>query len=59
MAEYRAFFIGQDGCFFKSVIIYSDDDNTAVESARQLVNGYNVELWQQDRRVVQLSSEQD
>jgi hypothetical protein len=34
-----------------------EHDAAAVESAKQLINGHDVELWQQDRMVVKLPSD--
>jgi hypothetical protein len=51
VAHYRAYVIGQDGHFIKSVILDCDNDDAAIESARQLVDGHDVELWQLDRQI--------
>jgi hypothetical protein len=51
MAHYRAYFIGRDGHFKKTVDLICDDDDGARKYARQMVNGHDVELWQHDRRV--------
>ena len=51
MAEYRVYIIGPDGHFQNSVILDCADDSAAMEQARQLVNGYDVELWQHDRKI--------
>jgi hypothetical protein len=32
------------------------DDGEAIEAAKQLINGYDVELWQQERRVALFES---
>jgi hypothetical protein len=56
MPYYRAYVIGQDGHFKEAINLDCTDDTTAVESAKQLVNGHNVELWQQSRLVTKLSS---
>ena len=44
MAHYRAYIIGSDGHFKEAVNLDRADDTTAVESAKQLVNGHDVEL---------------
>ena len=51
MAHYRAYLIGHDGRFMKAVDLICDDDDGARKCASQMVDGHNVELWQQDRRV--------
>jgi hypothetical protein len=51
MTHYRAYVIGQDGHFIKSVILDCVDDNAAIESAKQLVDGHDIELWQLDRQI--------
>ena len=48
MAEYRVYIIGH---FQNSVILDCADDSAAMEQARQLVHGYDVELWQYDRKI--------
>jgi hypothetical protein len=51
MEHYRAYLIGLDGHFLKVVDIVTENDETASERARQLVDGHDVELWQGDRKV--------
>jgi hypothetical protein len=51
MTEYRAYIVGADGHFKGAEIIAAPDDETAVETARKLVNGSGVELWDLDRQV--------
>jgi hypothetical protein len=51
MAEYRAYIIGADGSFVRAIELVCPDDDSARECARQLVDGYDVELWQGDRHV--------
>ena len=59
MAYYRAYIIGQDGHFQSAVKLDSADDDAAIETAKQLVGGHDVEVWQQDRLVAKLQSEPD
>jgi len=56
MAEYRAYLIGSDGHFCDAVPLVCTDDTEAIEKAKQLVNGYDVELWQCDRMVAALKA---
>ena len=57
MSYYRAYIIGRDGHFQSAVKLDSNDDDAAIEAAKQLVNGYDVELWQQARLVAKLQSQ--
>jgi len=51
MPEYRAYIIGQDGHFKDAVALDCADDDAAMESAKRLVNGHDVEGWQLGRFV--------
>lgn len=44
MPEYRAYFVGGDGHFTGFEEMVCDDDAAALERARQLVDGHDVEL---------------
>lgn len=56
MPDYRAYLVGKDGHFFKSVPVEALDDAAAIAAARQLVDGYDIELWQRDRKVAKFDS---
>jgi hypothetical protein len=56
MAEYRAYLIGSDDHFCDAVPLVCTDDTEAIEKAKQLVNGHDVELWQCDRMVARLKT---
>lgn len=51
MPEYRAYIIGLDGHFQKSVPLECADDDAAKAQAKQLVDGHDIELWQRDRKI--------
>jgi hypothetical protein len=51
MTDYRVYVIGLDGHFVRAVLLDCPDDNAAIESAKQFVNGHEIELWQRDRHV--------
>ena len=51
VAEYRVYIIGSDGHFYNSLPLECADDDMAMERARQLVVGHDVELWQRDRKI--------
>ncbi|MGY3119096.1 hypothetical protein ACVWXQ_003033 [Bradyrhizobium sp. S3.14.4] len=59
MNEYRAFTVGHDGHFtaYRAFVCASDED--AIVWAKQLVDGYDVELWSGDRFVVRLAHRKD
>ena len=43
--------IGSDGHFYRSVTLDCSDDAEAVEKAKRLLDGHDIELWQFDRKV--------
>jgi hypothetical protein len=51
MSDYRVYIIGADGHVVKAIQLNCRDDNAAIESAKQFINGHDIELWQRDRRV--------
>ncbi len=55
MPGYRAYIIGDDGHFIKANALDCLDDKAAIESAKQFVDGHDVELWQEDRCVARLN----
>ena len=56
MAEYRAYIVGQDGHFLRSVDLVCPNDDSAVEYAKQLVDGHDVGLWQGARQIASFGS---
>jgi hypothetical protein len=54
MSYYRAYIVGDDGHFINAIDLECATDTTAVESARQFVDGHEVEVWQEDRLVAVL-----
>jgi hypothetical protein len=58
MPDYRAYIVGIDG-HFNSIIAefphHHPDDATAIEAAKQLVEGHDIELWDRDRFVGRFS----
>jgi hypothetical protein len=55
MPHYRVYYVGRDGHFSGAENIECADDQAAIQTARQLVNGQDAELWQQSRFVGRLS----
>jgi hypothetical protein len=51
MAGYRAYIIWTDGHFLRAIELICPDDDSAKEYAKNLADGHDVELWQQDRRI--------
>jgi hypothetical protein len=47
------------GHFFKSVVVDEPDDAAAIASAKQLVDGHDVELWQRDRKIAKFEQKQN
>ena len=54
MPEYRAYILGSDGHFYRAVPLDCADDAEAMERAKQLLDGHDIELWQLDRKVARL-----
>jgi hypothetical protein len=54
MTDYRAYILGPDGHFKTVEVINAPDDEKAIETARQFVDGCSVEVWELDRKVVLL-----
>jgi hypothetical protein len=56
MAEYRAYAIGADGHIVKSAPLIRDDDNQAIEEARNALENHKIELWSGERLVARLNT---
>jgi hypothetical protein len=56
---YRAYIIGSDGLFLSALNLDCADDAAAVEAAKQFVDGHDVEVWQNDRKVARLEHDQE
>jgi hypothetical protein len=54
MAEYRAYTVGNDGHFSGCELFVCGDDAEAIELARQLVDGHDIELWCLERMIIRL-----
>jgi hypothetical protein len=50
-APYRVYMIGPDGHFQNAIDLDCVNDTAAIESAQQLVDRYDFELWQQGRKI--------
>jgi hypothetical protein len=56
MTAYRAYIVGQHDRFIGVVQVDCIDDQSAVASARRLLDSHNVELWQRDRPVARFDA---
>ena len=60
MPEYRAYILDRDRHIKGCEPVVCPDDDTAIAAAKRLVtNGYDVELWQEARRVTTLAHKAD
>jgi hypothetical protein len=51
LKQYRVHTVDADGHFLKTIKLDCPDDTSAVESAKQFIDGLDIELWQLDRKV--------
>ena len=49
--EYRVYTMDTEGHLLKTIALDRPDDAAAVESAKQYIDGRDIELWQLDRKV--------
>ena len=56
MAEYRAYTVGRDGHFIAAKALTCADDAEAIDAAKPLVDGHDIELWSGDRLVTRLEA---
>jgi hypothetical protein len=56
MAEYRAYTVGSDGRFIGFEPLVCGDDAEAIEKAKRIVDGHDMELWSGSRLVVRLEA---
>jgi hypothetical protein len=54
MDEYRAYILGPDGHIQHRIDLICDNEEAAIEHAKRLVDGHNVELWQGARKIATL-----
>jgi hypothetical protein len=59
MAEYRAYIVGSDGHFIRSIQLLCADDDAAKEYAKQFVDRHDVELWQGERKISEFKPAQE
>jgi hypothetical protein len=51
MPGYYAYFLGKDGHIVRRVDIVCDGDEEAVRHTERMVDGHDIELWQQARLI--------
>jgi hypothetical protein len=56
MAEYRAYIVGPDGHFKGYEGLVCNDDAQAIDQAKRLVDGHDVEIWSGARFVTRLNT---
>jgi hypothetical protein len=56
MGDYRIYVIGGDGHFMRAIQLDCPNDNAAIESAKQFIDGHDIELWQRDRRIARFDT---
>jgi hypothetical protein len=59
MAEYRAYIVGIDGHIVGFQALVCADDVEAINEARRLVDGHDIELWSGARLVIRLNRPTD
>ena len=56
--EYRAYTIGPDGHITASRAFKCADDSDAIVWAKQLIDGYDIELWSGERFVARVEHQE-
>ena len=51
MIEYQMRIIGTDGQLRRIIGLLCPDDESAIDYAREVVHGHDIELWRGDRRL--------
>jgi hypothetical protein len=54
MSEYRAYYVGADGQFTGSRELDCENDSTAIASAKKLLDGHDIEIWNGLRKIIRL-----
>jgi hypothetical protein len=57
MAEYRVYVLDKDGHISRAIELVCPDDEAAKQSARQFVDGHDIELWQRGRQIAKFDRE--
>ena len=57
VTEYQVYTLDNDGNSLKETELDRPDDRAAVQSAKQFIDGHDIELWQGDRKVAKFEHE--
>jgi hypothetical protein len=57
MLDYRAYSVGNDGHFIGFEAFACADDSEAIERAKRLLSGCDIELWNGPRLVIKLEAD--
>jgi hypothetical protein len=52
--DYRAYVVGPDGHVRSRYDLYCATDAEAIDRAKQLVDGHDIELWHRDKKIALL-----
>jgi hypothetical protein len=56
VTDYRLYVIGIDGQFIRSIHLDCPNDGAAIESAKQFLDGHDIEPWHGERRVAKFDT---
>jgi hypothetical protein len=56
MRQYRAYVVGPEGRIKLRVDLFCADDDAAIERAKALVEGQEVELWHLGRKIAEFKA---
>jgi hypothetical protein len=59
MPDFRVYFIGDDGHIKGVHELANMTEPNAIEHAKQLLNGHDLEVWEGERHVANLSKKSD
>jgi hypothetical protein len=57
MPDYRVYTVGREGHFIGVEPLTCTDDSEAIEEAKRLVDGHDIELWRGERLVIRFKHE--
>lgn len=59
MQHYRLYVVGVDGHFIRAIDLSCADEKEAIQSAKQFIDGHDLELWQRDRLITRFAAKRD
>lgn len=51
MPKYMAYLFGVDGHIRRAEVVECVDDKSAIDAAKQFLDGHDVELWERGRKI--------